>query len=205
MILSTAYFPPVHYFSKLALNKEVIIEIHDHYGKQSYRNRCTLAAANGPLSLSIPIIKGTGNKQEVKDCRIEYVMPWQKLHFKSIESAYRHAPFYEFYIDDILPFFEKKEPFLLDLNTKICELMLEFIGLSCQFHFTEQYAEDPSDDYRELIHPKKDWRSDQHFQPAHYQQVFEEKNGFQPNLSILDTLFCLGPETRLYLKDSIKI
>lgn len=204
MLLSTAYFPNVHYFTKLLFADQVFIEVCEHYQKQSFRNRCDISAANGVMSLSVPVLKGRSRGMPIRDAQISYETPWQKIHFRSIESAYRHAPFYEFLMDDLIHFWEKREKFLLDLNMKILETLLGLLTMSdVVIQATEAYAapENPESDWRQIIHPKHAFPSDQSFNPLPYNQVFIEKNGFQANLSILDTLFQLGPETRKYLTD----
>ena len=202
MILSTAYFPNVQYFSKIVSTEDVIIEVHENYQKQSYRNRCQIYSANGLINLTLPIIKGRSLGIKVKDIKIEYQMNWQKNHFKSIESAYRHSPFYEFLIDDLAIFFEKKEKYLLDFNMKILLVLLEQIGIDKAPTRSKSYLKpvNSESNWRSLIHPKLGYISDSKFTPEPYSQNFDEKNGFLPNLSIIDTLFQLGPETRQYLK-----
>jgi len=197
LLLSTAYFAPIQYYTKLFANDSVWIEQFEHYSKQSFRNRCDLLAANGPLSLSIPIKKETQAKVLTKDVRIDYDLPWQRMHWKSIESAYRHSPFYEYYIDSFERFFHNRYEFLLDLNLEIQSQMLLELDVECQFELTTDYC--PSSqfegtDLRDAIHPKPCFKQeDPNFQAEAYYQVFGDRFGFTPNLSILDLLFNEGP------------
>lgn len=198
VLLSTAYFPPVQYISKILYFPETIIEVYENYSKQSYRNRCAIYGANGLLTLSIPVVKEHNKKTLTKDVRIDYDTNWRKIHFKSIESAYRSSPFYEYYIDDIAPFFEKKYTFLVDLNTDILNEVLDLMneGKKISIKPSEDYIEILGEeyvDYRDSIHPKKGKnKPDPFFQPQEYIQVFSDKHGFKPNLSILDLLFNEG-------------
>jgi hypothetical protein len=204
MLLSSAYFPNIHYFTKVIQADSLRIEATEHYIKQSYRNRCSIYAANGVTDLTIPIIKGRSRGILMRDIRIDYAMPWQRNHLRSIHSAYSHSPFYEFYVDDLAIFFENKERFLLDHNYKIFEILIGHLEIQeIEIKFTDIFEkpESRSDDWRYQIHPKLDFRMDPSFKIIPYSQTFEQKKGFQPNLSILDTLFQLGPETLKYIED----
>lgn len=206
-LLTTSYFPPIQYYNKIVKDKNILIEQYEHYGKQSYRNRCDIYGANGKLTLSLPVIKGARMKILTKDIRIEYVEDWEKIHFKSIESAYRKSPFYEYYIDDIQPLFSKKHKYLLDLNNDILEVTNDILDVNPSINMSNDYIKDTSDmdDWREGIHPKKSrQREDLSFISSSYTQVFSDKFGFEPNLSILDLIFNLGPEAIDYLEKTIK-
>ncbi|WP_308764657.1 WbqC family protein [uncultured Bacteroides sp.] len=201
--LSSAYLAPVEYYSKLKAYDKIYIEQHDHYVKQTYRNRCNIAGPEGVLSLSVPIIRPDTPKCAMKDIRISDHGNWRHLHWNAIESAYNNAPFFEYYKDDLRPFYENKYTFLADFNEelrcKICELM----DISPIVEHTASYHTDflPDEaDYREVIHPKKDYTEvDQDFLPKPYYQVFESRHGFLPNLSVIDLLFNMGPESVLVL------
>jgi hypothetical protein len=205
-LVSTAYFGPVQYFSKFLVHKTRVIEICDHYSKQTYRNRCNIYGANGILTLSIPVLKGHGHKTKVKDIKIDGSKKWQKLHWKGIQSAYSHSPFFEFYMDEIQSLVMNSHQYLLDLNTEILRVMLSHLDIDTEFSLTSEFAEYPGDtamDYRDLIHPKAELSEDPHFKVIPYQQVFGEKHGFLPNLSILDLLFNEGPNSRMIIEKSI--
>ena len=174
--LSSAYLAPVEYYTKLLAYDKIFIEQHDHYMKQTYRNRCTITGPDGN---------------------------WRHLHWNAIESAYNNTPFFEYYKDDFRPFYEKKYEFLFDFNEELCRLVCELIDIHPVIERTAEYKmEFTADeaDFREIIHPKKDFRTaDTAFVPQPYYQVFESKLGFLPNLSIIDLLFNMGPESLLIL------
>lgn len=201
--LSSAYLAPVEYYSKLKAYNKIYIEQHDHYVKQTYRNRCNIAGPEGVLSLSVPIIRPDTPKCAMKDIRISDHGNWRHLHWNAIESAYNNTPFFEYYKDDLRPFYENKYTFLADFNEelrcKICELM----DINPVVEHTASYHTDflPDEaDYREVIHPKKDYTEvDKDFLPKPYYQVFESRHGFLPNLSVIDLLFNMGPESVLVL------
>lgn len=206
-LLTTSYFPPIQYYSKIVKDENVLIEKYENYGKQSFRNRCDIYGANGKLTLSVPVIKGAKFKILTRDIRIEYVEDWRKVHFKGIESAYRKSPFYEYYIDDIEPIFSKKHKYLLDLNNEILEVVNDILEINPSINMTEDYIKDTEgiDDWREGIHPKKSrQKEDKSFVATPYTQVFSDKLGFEPNLSVLDLIFNLGPEAIDYLEKTIK-
>jgi len=206
-LLSTAYFPPIQYYSKLVQENPIYIECFENYAKQSYRNRCDILGANGRLTLSVPVLKGARKKILTKDIQIEYVENWQKIHFKGIESAYRKSPYYEYYIDDIEPIFNKDFKYLIDLNEHIMSILNEIIEINPQIERTTDYIKDTSGyiDWREGIHPKKSKRQeDENYAEVAYTQVFSDKFEYQENLSILDLIFNLGPESLIHLDKTIK-
>ena len=197
-ILSSLYLAPVEYYSSLYRSESVIIEINDNYQKQSYRNRCTIAGANGPLSLSIPIVKPKKSKNRMKDIRIADHGNWQHLHWNAIISAYNSTPFFQYYEDDFRPFYEKKIEYLHDLNEELRHLICHFICIENKISYSQTYIKQEIEGYtdlREKIHPKKE--SD--FKTEPYYQIFASKHGFINNLSILDLLFNMGNEARLFL------
>ncbi|MCF6364691.1 MAG: WbqC family protein [Bacteroidales bacterium] len=200
-IFSIAYFPPVQYFSELINSEENIIEQNENYTKQSYRNRCEILSSNVKQTLSIPIIKKSGNKQLIKDVKIDYKNDWQNIHLKSLQAAYLSSPFYEFYIDALLPFFEKKYKFLFDLNLEIIMTILEELQIKKKITLTNEYKTTYNySDFRSSIHPKKSFLTAcNKFVVKRYTQVFFEKFDFIPNLSILDLLFNEGPDSINYL------
>ena len=207
ILLSSAYLPPVQYFAHLQSAEQVWIEQYDHYQKQTYRNRCVIAAPDGPLSLTVPIEKPNTQKAFMRDIRISDHGNWRHLHWNAIESAYNHTPFFEYYKDDFRPFYEKKFDFLVDYNEQLCQLVCQLIDTDTSFQRTESYVAEPSNtiiDLRDAIHPKKELMNDASFGVIPYYQVFQERLGFLPNLSIIDLLFNMGPEAILVLQKSIK-
>ena len=198
VLLSSFYLAPVEYYSRLHRAGSALIEIHDNYQKQSYRNRCTIAGANGPLSLSIPVEKPTSSNSRMKDIRIASHGNWRHLHWNAITSAYNSSPFFQYYEEDFRPFYGKKFIFLHDFNEELRRLLCRLIGIETTLSFTSSYVTSLPEyfsDLRETIHPKK--RSDYATTP--YYQVFAGRHGFIPNLSIIDLLFNMGNESRLCL------
>ena len=201
-VLSTAYFAPIQYYSKLARNEKVIIERHEHYNKQSYRNRCTIYSANGLLDLVVPVAKTGKPKISITEVEISYDTLWQKLHFKAIESAYRRSPFYEYYIDDLTPFFNCRHRYLFEFNMQIMRTMCSLMKIPFRVQESNEYIRSGAGniDLRNSLHPKPSKQgTDTDFVPPRYTQVFADRWGFKPNLSILDLLFNTGPEARILL------
>jgi hypothetical protein len=199
IILSTAYLPNVQYFTKL-LHGTVALEQHENYLKQTYRNRCEILTANGVMSLSIPV-KHCAPKIKIRDVRIDYTDDWQKIHRRTIISAYGSSPFFEYYADDLLPFYEKKEEFLFDFNRNLLNTLLELTSIRADICLSGSYTHDYDRDYRTSINPKTKL-NDPCFTVVPYYQVFGSKFAFQPNLSILDLLCSEGNNTYSILKQS---
>lgn len=206
VLLSTAYLAPVQYYTKLLSYPRVQVEQMDHYVKQTYRNRCLIAAPEGVLPLTIPTEKPATEKCLLRDIRISDHGNWRHLHWNALTSAYNHSPFFEYYADDFRPFYEKKYPFLVDFNEELMLLICSLIDMDPRVSRTTEYVpmgttSTDVDDFRELIHPKRDYRqTDPDFVPVPYYQVFDQKLGFLPNLSIVDLLFNMGPESLLVLR-----
>lgn len=205
--MSVAYFAPIRYYSKLLSdNATVIVEKHENYNKQSYRNRCTIYSANGLLDLVVPIAKTDNPKTPITAVEIGYDTPWQKLHFKAIESAYRRSPFYEYYIDDLKIFFEERHRFLYDFDMKILKTLCGLMKIPFRVRESDEYMNAGAGivDLRSGIHPKSNRRTpDPDFRAPRYTQVFSDKSGFMPDLSILDLLFHTGPEAKAILQSAI--
>lgn len=200
-LLSTAYLPPVQWFSRLAASDVVSIEMWESYHKQTYRNRCVIDAPNGPVVLTIPVEKPDNGSRDIKDIRISDHDDWRNKHWHALESSYFNTPFFEFYQDDFRPFYEKKYEFLTDFNEELIHTCMKLTGISCDIRHTTEFVapEDvnpaTTDDLRFLISPKTPLEQDSGFQRKPYYQVFADRHGFQPNLSIIDLLFNLGPES----------
>lgn len=199
VLLSTAYLAPVEYYRQMLAHPQAVIERRCNYVRQTYRNRCVIASANGLQTLSIPVVKPNSPKCPTKDIRIAEHGNWRHLHWNAIVSAYHSTPFFEYYADDFHPFYEKPQNFLFDFNEALRELICALLDVSPNVCFSDRYvAETKQDtlDLREAIHPKKETDLVR-FQP--YYQVFADKFGFQANLSIIDLLFNMGPEAVLFL------
>lgn len=197
VLLSTAYFPPVLYFYQIVHASDIVVEKEENFPKQTYRNRCTILSANGPLNLSVPV-KHHQPKIKTSDICISYSDNWQPVHYRAIESAYRKSPFYEYYIDDLKKFFSEKPESLLEFNTHILKVCLELIKCRKNILFSNKFEKEEKDlDFRYKITPKKELTE---YCFPEYHQVFSGKFGFLPNLSILDLIFNTGPECKDYLK-----
>lgn len=207
ILLSTAYFAPVRYFSKLIAYPEVYIEQHENFVKQTYRNRTVILGANGPIPLIVPVEKGRDRKVTIKDLRIAYDEEWQRNHWRTIFSAYNSSPFFEYYADEIETFFRKKPVFLFDFNQQITETILELIEAEVTIKLTDDFEQIPENylNFREQISPKLHLiNPDPHFEAQPYTQVFSEKFGFVPDLSILDLLFNEGPSAHALLEECFR-
>lgn len=192
MILPVAYFGPVLYY-KLRLQYPHLIEIHENFQKRSIRNRCTILSANGPQVLSVPLQKGK-TKNKITEVKVAYHEDWTTKHLRSLESAYRSAPYYEFYIDKIKAILISKPILLYQLFKDIDNFLQSQIS-QLNLVTTEKYHTTCNEEYL-------DFRSNiklENFKVIHYNQVFEDKYGYTENLSILDLLFNVGPETKRIL------
>jgi hypothetical protein len=198
-LLHPMYFGSILQYVAIAQSDAVIFENEDNYQKQTYRNRTYIYGANGKLLLTIPI-KHTQKqgRQLYRDVRIENDFQWQALHWKSLETAYRTSPFFEYYEDEFVHLFEKPKEFLLDFNYECMQIVLECLQLDISFSKTTRYDKNPKEivDLRDLVNAKKE--KPHHLQP--YIQVFEDKHRFIPNLSILDLIFNEGTNALTYLE-----
>ena len=222
-LLQTTYFGPVQWYQKLKRYDHCVIEQYDSYQKQTYRNRCVIATANGLQALTVPVDHSplTIDHVQCKDLRISDHNQWRRVHWNALQSAYSESPFFEYYADDIRPFFEQKYEFLIDFNEAIRQKMCELLDIDTSVSYSSGFRVHGSGfrvqdsgfrvhgsgfrvqgsgfrDFREVIHAKHP-QDDPDFQPRSYWQVFQHRYGFQPNLSILDLLFCMGPEAVFYL------
>ena len=207
-LLQTTYFGPIQWYQKLYRYDHCLIEQYDSYQKQTYRNRCLIATANGVQALTVPVESDKreviSDKCLVKDIRISDHNQWRRVHWNALQSAYNESPFFDYYADDLHPFFERKYNFLVDFNEAIRQIICELIDIQPQVEYTSLYtlAITPQTsalvDYRDVIHAKHP-QPDDTFEAKRYWQVFQHKYGFLPNLSILDLLFCMGPESVFYL------
>ncbi|MES2761121.1 MAG: WbqC family protein [Bacteroidota bacterium] len=192
VLLSTAYLPNVTYLSQVINHDVVILERHENYVKQTYRNRCEIVTANGKLSLSIPLVK-QADKELISQKKISYSEDWQKQHWRTIVSAYKNSPYFEFFEDEFKPFYENKFEFLLDYNTQLLQTVLNILRIKKQIEFTQNFEPNPINeiDLRSL----SDIEKDQVINAKPYYQVFADKLGFTSNVSCLDALFNIGLDT----------
>lgn len=217
-LLSTTYFGPVQWYQKLNRHALCVVEQHDHFIKQTYRNRCVIATTQGPQALTVPVEKYVNDVTETRDIRISDHGNWRHLHWNALLSAYGESPFFEFYADDLRPFFEQRWTYLLDFNMAITQKLCELLDIDPELRLTTQYGVDGVDgvngvngadgsnggeaadavDYRNVIRPKHPL-ADEAFEARPYYQVYQQKFGFLPNLSILDLLFNMGNEAVLWL------
>ena len=201
-LLSTAYLPPISFFHLLKKHKNVLLEAHETFSKQTYRNRCKIMTGNGVLSLTIPVVKPQGNRTLTKDIRIDNSVKWAKEHSRAVESAYRASPFYEFLSDYFNQYFEKEWKFLWDYNLSIIETVTNLLDLNINIKETESFQKEIQEtaDYRNEISPKKKFEIGRLTKQNNiYHQVFADRFGFTADLSIVDLLCNCGMESVLYL------
>lgn len=199
-LFSTAYFPPLSYMAAVANSHSIWIEAYETYPKQTWRNRCTISTANGLQNLSVPVVKINGNRTLSQEIRISYSENWQQLHWRALEAAYNKSPYFEYYKDRLEVILKAEHIRLIDLNMSILEKILSILKINTPVQTTTSFNKSESKliDLREAFSPKHQSELT-HFQQ--YYQVFNDRLGFQPNLSILDLLFCEGPATLSYLKN----
>lgn len=193
ILLSTAYLPPVNYLSAVINHEDIVLEKHEHFVKQTYRNRCEILTANGKLALSIPLIK-QADKELISEKKISYAEDWQKQHWRAITSSYKNSPYFEYFEDEFKPFYENQFEFLFDYNTKLLQTVLHILRIKKHIQFTDHFEPAPNNivDLRGLSDVKQ---SSPDTKP--YYQVFGA-SAFVPNLSCLDALFNIGLETIHY-------
>jgi len=200
LILPTAYCGPAEYFALLAQwPREVcLIESMETYPKQTWRNRCTILTSQGLLNLSIPTKKPNGNHTVVQEVEIDNDSRWYQAHWRALTAAYNASPFFMYYQDELAPFYDGSYTGLLDFNMGLTTLLIKLLGIKVRLELTGTFTIPTSeDDFRYRLSPKKPPLYN-HFPP--YIQVFSETQKFQPNLSILDVLFNLGPDSGSYLR-----
>lgn len=198
ILLHPTYFPSITQFIAIAKADQLTFELFDNFQKQTYRNRTYIYGANGKLKLSVPIIHSHKNRQQYKDVKISHQDKWQLIHWRSIETAYRTSPFFEFYEDEIEPLFKIKSDFILDHNLKCFEVITDCLQLDITPKFTTTFDKEPNGvkDYRYLANSRQE--EEILFKP--YTQVFNNKHGYINNLSILDLLFNEGTNALSYLE-----
>ena len=198
-LLHPTVFPNMAHVSIMLQTNMLYFEAHDNYVKQTYRNRYEIYSPNGKLSLTVPVTYTQKQRQLYKDVRIANKENWQQNHLKSLRTAYNMSPFFEFYEDDLLPLFRKNFDFIFDFNLQCLEVLCDCLQIDLDFKFTENFELNPGviNDFRILANPKSNLLAS--FKP--YTQVFSDKHGFIPNLSVLDLLFNEGPNALTYLEN----
>jgi len=196
LLLETQYLPSIAWCSAIWQEKLVALDAAEHYQKGSLRNRCHIAGPNGPQRLSIPLIKGKHQQTPIREVRISYEEPWQRQHWRTIQTVYGNAPFFEHYADVLRPFYEHRWEFLFDYNFDFQVLILKKkLGWTGDFVFQSEYyplgewsqGHDLRDEIGGGLNECPSW-----YALVRYPQVFEERTGFLPNLSVLDLLLCCG-------------
>lgn len=203
-LLSTAYFPPLQWFAVLRRAGAANIELWESYHKQTYRNRCVIATANGKECLTIPVEKHPDGSRLIKDMIISDHDEWRTKHWHALQAAYFNTPFFEFYQDDLRPFYDQRWKYLVDFNEAIIHKCMELIGFSAEIGHTDYFIDKAKAesmgiiDHRYDISPKITMNDDNHAVKTYY-QVFAQKQGFIPDLSIIDLILNMGPESIFYL------
>jgi hypothetical protein len=197
ILISTAYLPPIEYFSLIHNADEVLVEREENYHKQTYRNRCYLLSANGTQVITVPVYLGSIHKTPVKNIRIDYSKRWQQIHLRAISTSYRSSPFFEFYFEKLEKTILNNHEFLIDLNFELTEVILKIIGIERAISFTNSFIPLCTVDYdfRYNITPKKQ----SNFVIKEYTRVFKHCSGFVAGMSIIDLMFNMGPESVHYL------
>lgn len=202
-LIESQYLPPIETLARLFPARSIRLEMMEHFIKASYRNRAVILGANGPLVLSIPIAGGRSQRRITGEIRIDNKLPWMHSHWMSIVSAYGRSPYFEHYKPDFEPIWLQEYDRLVDLNRRLLELLLPLCGMAADFEETTAYAAEPEgaiDLRNAVLRTKGAINPPASFEMPAYQQAFADRFSFVPNLSILDALFNLGPETGSYLE-----
>ena len=199
ILIHPNYFPNIHQFRQIIKANSILFEVSDNYQKQTFRNRTYIYGANGKLGLFIPVIHTHKNRELFKDVKISYESNWMDLHLKSLQSAYRSSPYFEYFEDDFIKLYSEKEKFLADFNIKCIKLISNLLDLDLDFKISNEYVEKTNDiiDLRDLSNARKEKK----IETPKYIQVFESKHGYLNNLSILDLIFSEGKNSVLLMNN----
>lgn len=199
ILIHPNYFPNIHQFRQIIKANSILFEVSDNYQKQTFRNRTYIYGANGKLGLFIPVIHTHKNRELFKDVKISYESNWMDLHLKSLQSAYRSSPYFEYFEDNFIKLYSEKEKFLADFNIKCIKLISNLLDLDLDFKISSKYVEKTNDiiDLRDLSNARKEKK----IETPKYIQVFESKHGYLNNLSILDLIFSEGKNSVLLMNN----
>jgi hypothetical protein len=199
ILLPIGYFPPISYFAYLVQN-EVTFEKHEHFVKQSLRNRCTIMGANGPLNLLVPRTKSEV-RLAIEHAKVHDDEDWKTLHWRSLESAYRKSPYFEYYEDELLPFFKKEHTHHFQLGLESIQIIFQLLSIEFKHEFTTKYEADFDGLDLRSVWNKQDYSLQNPIKSyPRYIQVFSDRHEFEPDVSMLDLLFCQGPRAVDYLR-----
>ena len=193
------YLAPVSMYVHLYAGSRMLIDLDAPFVKQTFRNRALIAAENGALPLTVPVVHNGGVKQAMRDVRISDHGNWRRMHWNAIVSAYKKSPFFDYYADDFRPFYEKRYDFLVDFNMQLHDTVCGLLGLERE---TAALGSVENSGHNIDVRPLAEPSAEAVAAPRHYYQVFEQRNGFLPNLSIADLLFNMGPEGLITLRDT---
>ena len=202
-IIELQYLPQIQYIALLMEEADLVIDRNEHFVKQTYRNRCKILSANGVDALTVPVI-GAKKKIFVKDIEIDYSQKWFHQHQRAIQSAYGRAPFYEYYADELWKIYNRNHKYLFDLSSELLTQCLDFLQLDIQPKFSDTYynlKNTPENDFRSKITPKANLKVRDTYNQQNYQQVFG--NNFVDNLSVIDLIFCEGPQAKKLIKSGL--
>lgn len=195
IVIESQYLPGIAYFSFLASADTIVIDSHENYIRQTYRNRAEILGANGIINLTVPVERGR-SKQLMKETLVDNTSNWQKVHWRSIRSAYGKSPFFEYYADQLIPYYERRYQYLIDINHDLLSCLVKMAGLDIDWSYSEQYVKTESigiQDYRSVVNPKNKEEFQGKLLADAYPQVFGSK--FVKGMSLIDMLFCEGPNT----------
>ena len=199
ILIHPNYFPNIYQFTQIIKANNILFEVSDNYQKQTFRNRTYIYGANGKLGLFIPVIHTHKNRELFKDVKISYESNWMDLHLKSLQSAYRSSPYFEYFEDDFIKLYSEKEKFIVDFNIKCIKLISVLLDIDLNYKISNEYVEKTNDiiDLRDLSNARKEKK----IETPKYIQVFESKHGYLNNLSILDLIFSEGKNSVLLMNN----
>ena len=206
MLLShPLYLAPLTFYARLYVNRELIIDGNTPFTKQTYRNRAVIATENGIQSLTIPVVHD-GGRTAMRDVRISEHGNWRRQHWNALVSAYRKSPFFDYYADDFAHFYEEKDGFLMDFNIRQHNVISELLGLQHTLDVSDGknvFSPCTVEDIRHIAEPER-VADVSDIKSIPYYQVFMQRHGFIPNLSVVDLLFNMGPEGLIVLNEMTK-